>query len=109
MKYKDLRKYALSLPQTTEEPHFHYTSFRVKGKIFVTVPPEEQCAHIFVDDEQREMVTELYPEFAEVLMWGKKIAGVKVMLHKAEMAVVKQLVRNAWTRKAPKSLVRAAA
>ena len=95
MKATELRNYALSLPQTTEEPHFHYTSFRVKGKIFVTVPPDEKYAHIFVDDEQREMALKLYPEFAEVLMWGKKIAGVKVTLNKADAAVVKQLVSNA--------------
>jgi predicted DNA-binding protein (MmcQ/YjbR family) len=31
-----LRKIALSLPETTEEPHFEKTSFRVKKKIFAT-------------------------------------------------------------------------
>lgn len=29
-----LRHLALSLPETTEEPHFEKTSFRVKKKIF---------------------------------------------------------------------------
>jgi predicted DNA-binding protein (MmcQ/YjbR family) len=31
-----LRKLALSLPETTEAPHFEKTSFRVKKKIFAT-------------------------------------------------------------------------
>jgi predicted DNA-binding protein (MmcQ/YjbR family) len=31
-----LRALALSFPETTEEPHFEKTSFRVKKKIFVT-------------------------------------------------------------------------
>ena len=31
-----LRKLALSFPETTEEPHFEKTSFRVKKKIFAT-------------------------------------------------------------------------
>lgn len=31
-----IRKFALSLPETTEEPHFEKTSFRVKKKIFAT-------------------------------------------------------------------------
>ena len=26
-------RFALSLPDTSEEPHFNYSSFRVKGKI----------------------------------------------------------------------------
>lgn len=33
---KTLRTIALSLPETTEEPHFEKTSFRVKKKIFAT-------------------------------------------------------------------------
>lgn len=31
------RKFALSLPEATEEPHFEKTSFRVKKKIFVSI------------------------------------------------------------------------
>ncbi len=30
------RKLALSFPETTEEPHFEKTSFRIKKKIFAT-------------------------------------------------------------------------
>ncbi|MDB5988361.1 MAG: hypothetical protein JWR16_3414 [Nevskia sp.] len=108
MKSEQLREYALSLPETTEEPHFHYTSFRVNGKIFVTLPPEEKYAHIFVDDLQREMAVDLYPEFVEVLTWGKKIAGIRVLLSKAKPTVIRQLVHSAWARKAPKSLVKSA-
>jgi hypothetical protein len=59
---KQLRTYALSLPETSEEPHFNYNSFRVKGKIFVTVPPDEEFVHVFVDDEQRDTALALYPE-----------------------------------------------
>ena len=41
MKMSQLRIFALSLPDATEEPHFNYSSFRVRGKIFATVPPDE--------------------------------------------------------------------
>ncbi len=30
------RKLAMSFPETTEEPHFEKTSFRIKKKIFAT-------------------------------------------------------------------------
>jgi len=36
----EARRLALSLPEVTEQPHFDMASFRVRGKIFVTVPPE---------------------------------------------------------------------
>jgi hypothetical protein len=104
MKIAAVRKHALSLPETTEEPHFDYSSFRVHGKIFVTVPPEEDRIHTFVSEEHRERFLAMHPEFLERLPWGKRIVGLRVMLAKADAAVVKQLVTFAWLTKAPKSL-----
>ena len=45
-----MRAFALSLPATTEEPHFDMSSFRVRGKIFATVPPDGEHLHVFVDE-----------------------------------------------------------
>ena len=104
MKIAQVRNYAMSLPEVTEEPHFHYTSFRVKSKIFVTVPPEDTHIHVFVTDEEREMALALYPEFAEKLVWGSKVVGVRVALATAKAEMVNQLVKQAWLRKAPKRL-----
>ena len=108
MKAGELRKYAVSLPETTEQPHFDFTSFRVRGKIFVTLPPDETHAHIFVDEQHRAMAIDLAPDCAEPLFWGHKVLGVRIALVSAKTALVKELVRNAWTNKAPKSLVKAA-
>jgi hypothetical protein len=104
MKLATLRKFALSLPGVTEEPHFHFSSFRVLGKIFVTVPPEGTHLHVFVDETQREPALALHAAFVEKLWWGKKVHGLKVTLAKADAAVVKALVRAAWEAKAPRSL-----
>jgi hypothetical protein len=106
MKTEDVRKFALSLPSANEEPHFEAASFRIKGKIFATLPPSGEYAHIFVDDEQREMALELYPEFIEKLIWGKKIWGVRVRLAQAKPKAVQSLLTSAWRRKAPKSLLK---
>jgi hypothetical protein len=105
MKIDQVRKFALSLPETAEAPHFNYASFRVRGKIFATVPPEETHVHIFVSDEERERALLLYPECLEKLFWGAKVVGVRVTLEKAKTALVSALLREAWTRKAPKTLV----
>lgn len=43
-----VRLFALSLPDATEEPHFDFDSYRVEGKIFVTVPPAGTHIHVFV-------------------------------------------------------------
>ena len=109
MDFKAIRTQALSLPEVTEEPHFDYASFRVRGKIFVTVPPDETHAHIFVAEQERELALALYPEFIEKLMWGKRVSGLRVALAKAKPAVVGGLIRKAWENKAPKGLLAASA
>lgn len=49
MRLDTARRFALSLPETTEEPHFEKSSFRVKGKIFATVPEGGKHLHLQVD------------------------------------------------------------
>ena len=104
MKLEDVRRFALSLPAVTEEPHFEYTSFRVRRKIFATAPPSGEHLHIFVSDDRREPALLMYPEFVEKLLWGGKVRGLRVLLRKAEPQVVTDLLAEAWLRKAPKSL-----
>lgn len=105
MKLQQARKYALSLPETTEEPHFEYSSFRVRGKIFATVPPNGAYLHIFVEEEQRAPLIAAEPEAFEALHWGSKVVGVKVTLAHANAGTVNRLLLQSWTRKAPKRLV----
>jgi len=100
-----LRRYALALPEVTEEPHFDYASFRVRGKIFVTVPPDGAHVHVFAGEQHREPALAMHPEFLEKLTWGSKVVGLRVDLHHADAAVVEQLVLRAWEAKAPKRLV----
>ena len=104
MKLGDARRIALALPEAAEAPHFDFTSFRIRGKIFATAPPDGLHLHVFVDDEERERALELHPEFVEKLWWGKKVVGLRVTLGKASTAVVKNLLANAWKKKAPKAL-----
>ena len=109
MKLAPIRKHALSLPEVTEQPHFEYSSFRVRGKIFVTVPPDEAHVHVFVGENEREAALALYPEFVEKLTWGGKVVGLRVALARAAMEPVTKLVTEAWRHKAPKRLARGSA
>ena len=107
MKLLQARKYALSLPETTEEPHFKYSSFRVRGKIFATFPESGAFLHIFVDDSQRAPLIAAQPDIFETLYWGTNVVGVKVLLEQANANTVKRLLLQSWTRKAPTQLVTA--
>ena len=103
MKIDTVRAYALSLADTTEEPHHHFGSFRVRGKIFLTVPPDQEHLHIFVSDEVREAALAMDPGFLEKLMWGGKVVGLRASLPQAKAAAVKDLVLQAHAHNAAKA------
>ncbi len=106
MKIAEVRRFALKLPEVTEQPHHGSPSFRVRGKIFVTVSPAETHIHVFVSETVRERALALHGEFVEKLWWGGKVWGIRIELAPAAPAVVKELVRSAWKSKAPGALVR---
>ena len=99
MKVAAVRKFAMALAEVTEEPHFHLASFRVRGKIFVTVPPEETHIHVFVDDALRGPALAVHPDFIEPLLWGGNVRGLRIALAGAKPDVVENLVRAAWEGK----------
>ena len=102
MKIDSVRKHALSLEAVTEEPHHNYSSFRVRGKIFATIPPEEEFIHVFVAEEDREPALAMYPDFIEKLLWGAKVVGLRVSLATAKPAVVKSLLAKAYETRVQK-------
>ena len=85
--------------RTSHEIH-HFGSFRVRDKIFITVPPDNTHIHVFVSEQDRERALAAYPDFTEKLLWGGKVVGIRVTLATAPAAVVKGLVRLAYEHKA---------
>ena len=100
-----IRRFALSLPETTEEPHFEYTSFRVGGRIFATAPPDGEYLHVFVNEEQRVRALIEQPDFLEELRWGRQVRGLRVLLLAAKPPAVEALLLQAWSCRAPKRLL----
>ena len=99
------RRFALSLPEATEEPHFDMSSFRVRGKIFATVPPDEAHVHVFVDEQEIAASVAENPAAFEPLRWGDRIRGLRIELGPAAEGRVQELIEESWRRKAPRRLV----
>jgi hypothetical protein len=95
----EVRKVALALPDTSEEPHHNFGSFRVRGKTFVTIPPGGELLHIFLPTQQRELALAMDPEFLEPVHWGSKVLGVRARLPLARKSTVLSLVRQAYAFK----------
>jgi hypothetical protein len=105
LKLEQARRFALSLPEVVEAPHHELSSFRIRGKIFATIPPDGKHLHVFVDEQQREPGVAAEPAACEKLWWGSQVVGLRVVLAKARPTVVSELLYVAWCRKAPKRLV----
>lgn len=101
------RKIALAFPESVEAPHFEYTSFRVKGKIFATAPPGGGFLHVFVGEEERRAALAAEGAALEELEWGARVVGLRVTLAKAPAGLVRHLLELAWTARAPKTVVAA--
>ena len=104
MKLEEARAFALSLPETSEAPHHRMSSFRVRGKIFATVPVDGEHLHVFVDELETHAAAAENPRAFAELWWGKRLAGVRVNLRAADSELVLDLLEEAWRRKAPASL-----
>jgi hypothetical protein len=101
-----IRRCALSLAEVTEQPHFDYVSFRFAAK---SSSPFRLMGCICMCSSPRNNANSRWPctqACVEKLRWGGKVVGLRVDLAKAEGKAVKELIRQAWARKAPKSLAR---
>lgn len=99
MNRDSVEAFALSLPQATREPHFHFTSFRIGGKIFATMPPSNDLLHVFVPEEAREVAVLQFADCCEALHWGKRVVGVKVDIDKANDELIRDLLLTAYRAK----------
>lgn len=96
MKLDTIRKHALAMEAVTQEPHHEFSSFRVRGKIFATIPPDGEHLHVFVPFALQDEAVNLHPEWIEKLMWGDKALGVRIHLPQAEVAMVERLMSAAY-------------
>jgi len=98
-----VRRTALSLPEATEQDHHGMASFRVRDKIFATVPDPDHI-RTMVDESEILAVVSAYPGVCEPRYWGKRLACVVVSTHDAPSQLLQDLLTEAWLRKAPKHL-----
>jgi hypothetical protein len=99
----EARRLALSLPGATEEDHHGIPSFRVRGKIFATLPDQEHL-RVMLDPEETQAAVSANPAAFEELWWGKQLNGVVVRLRRAPRDQLADLIVAAWRRRAPKRL-----
>ncbi len=108
MTHDDIRTLALSLPEAQEHPHFDRASFRVRGKIFATLPPVQDDGVHKVVLKLPELVKESLQQTdsSAIVSLGNWDKGGWTQLDIGRMDGEKMadLVRLAWRQVAPKRL-----
>jgi hypothetical protein len=100
----DARRAALSLPEAVEQDHHGRPSFRIAGKIFATLW-DDRHMNVMLDEPGIHTAVEAHPATCAEVMWGKRLAAVRVDLNAADEALLADLLADAWERKAPARLV----
>ncbi len=101
---EELVSLALSLPETAEGSHFGTRDFRVRGKIFMTMPGSDFCVLKLTPDQQQMALATVSGQIAAAPGgWGLK--GWTRLFHRnADNDGVARPVRLAWRNAAPKSM-----
>jgi hypothetical protein len=100
------RRLALSLPQAVEESHMNHPDFRVGGKIFATLGPDEAWGMVkLTPEQQKAAIRSARGAFKPASgAWGRR-GATTVDLAKADKLLVEESLMNAWRNTAPKKLV----
>ena len=98
------RKWALSFPDTSEQPHFHLVSFRFKKKIFATLWLIENRAMLKLSPVDQSVFCSLDDRifFPVPGSWGRKGATF-VELKKVRKDMFKDALTTAYRGVASKS------
>jgi predicted DNA-binding protein (MmcQ/YjbR family) len=99
------RQLALSFPETSEEPHFEKTSFRVKKKIFATYDSVNHLACIKLSEIDQDVFASsdrsvIYPVDNK---WGKQ-GWTMINLEKVNQDLFIDALKTAYCEVAPKKL-----
>jgi predicted DNA-binding protein (MmcQ/YjbR family) len=99
------RKLALSFPETTEQPHFEKTSFRVKKKIFATLDMAKAQACVKLSEIDQDVFSSFQGEaiFPVPNKWGKQ-GWTFINLDQVGSDILNDALRTAWREVAPKGL-----
>jgi hypothetical protein len=99
----EARRLALSFPEAVEQDHHGRPSFRVERTIFATLWDQDHM-NVMLDEPGIRTAVEEHPDVCSEVMWGKRLAAVRVTLPAAEAGLLTELLADAWEGKAPAEL-----
>jgi hypothetical protein len=106
MRQDDVRELIMALPEVEEYEHGGHPAFRVRGKRFATMLDSEGI-NLMPGEPAILAVTQQHPDVCTERWWGKRLAAVRVAFGAIAPELMEELVVEAWSSKAPASVLKA--
>lgn len=103
---EDVRRIALSLPDTAEKIAWNMPTFRVAGKMFATLPEDETSIAVRCPKEERDELVLAEPEKFWVADHEAQFAWIRVRLATLEdEAELRDILADSWRQAASSRLL----
>jgi hypothetical protein len=107
MTWEDVCAYAITLPAVEEGMSYGTPALRVRRAFLARLREDGETLVVGVDADERPLLIDAYPDVLFVTPHYENWPLVLVALPKADPALVRELVEDAWAAKAPKRMVEA--
>lgn len=105
---EDVRRIALSLPDTTEKIAWSMPTFRVAGKMFATLPEDETSIAVRCPKEERDELVLAEPDKFWIADHEAQFAWVRAWLSALDdEGELRDILADSWRQAAPSSLLEA--
>ncbi|MER5429903.1 MmcQ/YjbR family DNA-binding protein [Streptomyces sp. NPDC002588] len=105
---EDVRRIALSLPDTTEKTAWNMPTFRVAGKMFATLPEDETSIAVRCPKEERDELVLAEPGKFWIASHEAQFAWVRARLSAIEgEEELRDILADSWRQAAPTRLLEA--
>ncbi|MGA4845369.1 MmcQ/YjbR family DNA-binding protein [Streptomyces sp. G5(2025)] len=101
----DVRRIALALPDTVEKIAWSMPTFRVSGKMFVTVPDDETSIAVRCPKAERDELVLAEPDKFWVAAHEASSAWVRVRLAALDKEELTDILADSWRQAAPPRLL----
>ncbi|MEU6534876.1 MmcQ/YjbR family DNA-binding protein [Streptomyces sp. NPDC047000] len=103
---EDVRRIALSLPDTTEKTAWNMPTFRVAGKMFATLPEDETSLAVRCPREERDELVLAEPEKFWIASHEAQFAWVRARLGALDDETeLRDILADSWRQAAPPGLL----
>jgi hypothetical protein len=100
-----LRAVALALPDVQEKETWGKPTFRVRGKLFLTMALDGSTATMKASlDDQAELVAK-DPEVFSIAPYAGRYGWIKVSVNRCDVDLLEHLVYSAWCKSAPRDIL----